>query len=802
MTKPPTSNLKPPTLNLIIFAFLILGVIYSLATPPLEASDEFKHYPYTQYVQTHRDLPVLDPETCLASPDDCPWLQDGGQPPAYYTLMAAVTSWIDTSDLPEVRWTNWHAFIGNPAQVCNKNLVIHLPERERFPWHGSVLAIHFIRFLTLGFGVGTIALTYLLARDLFPDRPDLALGAAALTAFNPMFIFVNAAVNNDAMAAFVGCLNLLLFVRLVRDGLQGPLPLWRYGLVGLTVGLFLLTKLSGLAALILLAFLLAWVSLRRRSLRPLLVGLSIVVGVAMLLSGWWFLRNWQLYGDPTALNVFVAIQGRRAGAPTLRDWLDEFGTFRWTYWGLFGAVNVMAPRWVYTFFDLLSLVGLAGLLIWIVRRRKITHSPPSILHSPPSILHSLWWLPALWAAILFISVLRWTWIYFSFQGRLVFPDISGISTLLMLGLRQWVPRRYRPALTMGLAASLFAIAAVIPFVSILPAYARPEPLTRADVPAEARVEPVEMGGGIRVVGWELPPQTVRTGENVEVVVYWEAVAPDGKDYVSFARLLGRGYGLAGQINRRPACGMVPTSLWQPGQVWRDPYRVPVAENTSAPSRLRVEVGLYDPQAGETLGVVRVGEAKLAPPEVAPVVAHPLEVDLADGVTLRGYDLSATIAAPGEVITLTLYWEARARPSTDYQVFVHLVGEGPEPVAQGDGPPLLGDYPTTMWAPGEVIADPHPVALPADLPSGRYRLLVGMYDLETLARLARLDGGGDAVEIPTAVEVGRNGCSMQPEDELVRDWLLKVQHDRLCCGNFPPRRYLFTVSLAVQRMDSG
>jgi len=306
---------------------------------------------------------------------------------------------------------------------------------------------------------------------------------------------------------------------------------------------------------------------------------------------------------------------------------------------------------------------------------------------------------------------------------------------------------------------LLVIACLIPFVSIVPAYVRPEPLT---LPAEARVEPVDVGGAARIVGWELAPQAVRTGEDVEFVVYWELPPVSGgvKDYVSFANLLGRDYQPVGQINRYPACGMVPTSLWKVGQVWRDPYRVPVAEDALAPSRLRVEVGLYDAEAGETLGAVRVGEAKLAPPETAPQVAHPLAVDLADGVTLRGYDLSLAggetpplrQVVPGAVVTLTLYWETREIPSADYQIFVHLVGDGPEPVAQGDGPPLMGDYPTTMWAPGEVVADPHPVALPADLPPGQYRLLVGMYDLETLARLARLDGGGDSVEIPTAVEV--------------------------------------------------
>jgi hypothetical protein len=102
--------------------------------------------------------------------------------------------------------------------------------------------------------------------------------------------------------------------------------------------------------------------------------------------------------------------------------------------------------------------------------------------------------------------------------------------------------------------------------------------------------------------------------------------------------------------------------------------------------------------------------------------------------------------------VTLYWSVREPPSVDYQVFVHLLGEGPEPVAQGDAPPLNGDYPTGMWAPGEVIADPHPLVLPEDLPPGRYRLLVGMYDLRTMARLARLDGLGDAIELPPPLHV--------------------------------------------------
>jgi hypothetical protein len=469
----------------------------------------------------------------------------------------------------------------------------------------------------------------------------------------------------------------------------------------------------------------------------------LIILPALAISGWWFLRNWRLYGDPTAVGVFMEILGYRAEPLTLRDLWEEFGTFRRTYWGLFGGVNVPAPEPVYVFYDLLSLAGLVGLSLHAWRRRREGVG--------------VWWVPALWVAILFTALLRWVMMYYSFQGRLMFPGIAALSTFLALGLGEWFSRRWRSVVAWTTGGVLLALAVMVPFVSILPAYAYPETLTLADVPAEVRVEPVDMGGVARIVGWELDEQVVRPGDlsaYVEVVVYWEAVTPVGRDYLAFAKLLGRDHQLAGDVTRHPVDGMVPTSLWRSGQVWRDRYRVPVFEDALAPSLLRVEVGLYDPEAREDLGSVRVGEAKLAPPaeEAQTPPDHVLEVALNDGIALLGYDLSFRSVAPGETITLTLHWQAQATPSADYQVFVHLLGAGPEPVAQGDGPPLMGDYPTRVWALGEVIVDPHAIVLPADVPPGQYHLLVGMYDLETLVRLPRLDGAGDAVEMPDAIEV--------------------------------------------------
>jgi hypothetical protein len=78
---------------------------------------------------------------------------------------------------------------------------------------------------------------------------------------------------------------------------------------------------------------------------------------------------------------------------------------------------------------------------------------------------------------------------------------------------------------------------------------------------------------------------------------------------------------------------------------------------------------------------------------------------------------------------------------DYVVFVHLLAGEDTPVAQADGPPVGGDYPTSLWSSGERIADQHVLNV-EDLPSGSYGLQVGMYLLETGQRLPVTDPSGE------------------------------------------------------------
>ena len=47
---------------LIACAYVLLGLVYSWATPPFESSDEYKYYPVVQYIQTEKSLPILEPD--------------------------------------------------------------------------------------------------------------------------------------------------------------------------------------------------------------------------------------------------------------------------------------------------------------------------------------------------------------------------------------------------------------------------------------------------------------------------------------------------------------------------------------------------------------------------------------------------------------------------------------------------------------------------------------------------------------------------------------------------------------------
>jgi hypothetical protein len=98
-----------------------------------------------------------------------------------------------------------------------------------------------------------------------------------------------------------------------------------------------------------------------------------------------------------------------------------------------------------------------------------------------------------------------------------------------------------------------------------------------------------------------------------------------------------------------------------------------------------------------------------------------------------------VVKPGEVLTVTLLWEALTPTATDLNTAIHVVTLEGEPFAQGDGPPLGGSFPTDRWRPGELIVSDYPVEVPSGAEPGHRRIFVGWYDWRTGEPLATRDG---------------------------------------------------------------
>lgn len=721
-------------LILICAVYVILAGIYSVVTPIFEASDELWHYPMVKYIADNNfALPMQDPTI------ETTWRQEGGQPPLYYLIAALITRGIDTSDLETVRRINPHADIGTIPPDGNINMITHRADAEAFPYRGAVLAVHVARGLSVLLGLGTVIVTYCLAYQLFPERPSVILGATALNAFLPMFLFISGSINNDNASNLLGNLLTLLIVLLLKRE-RAP-QIRDYIVIGIVAGAGLLSKLNIGFLIPLVALALLIVSIRRRDPRPVIVGGLISGGLTIAIAGWWYLRNLQLYGDPSGINVFLDIVGRRYA--TLTQVWAERESFTRAFWGFFGGMNVPMPDPVYLILDLIGGIAIVGGLIFILKtliRREWTLNR---------------WLPALvtliWIAVTFVSYLRWTAETHASQGRLIFGALSSICVWFAIGLTWWMPKRVRPILMGGIGGGMAILAAVVPFTVIAPAYATPhvETLPMQTLPIFTRPD----AGAIALRRSEIQMTTVQPGDQVVIEVDWLIAQQFSRDWSLFVHLVTEDGVIVSQRDIYPGNGALALSDLAVGSAWTDHVVVSLPDNIYAPQRLIVRIGWYFLPTGERLNLDpypntsyrEIGIVNLVSRPNEYGVPNPLSINFGNEIELVGYDMTDLSPNAGDSTEITLYWRGLQALERDYVVFVHIIDPPTLTIYAGsDAQPAAWTRPTTTWAIGEIVADTHTLNVNPDTPPGIYELEIGLY-VQTDAGFERLrvitpDGG--------------------------------------------------------------
>jgi 4-amino-4-deoxy-L-arabinose transferase-like glycosyltransferase len=275
--------------------------------------------------------------------------------------------------------------------------------------------------------------------------------------------------------------------------------------------------------------------------------------------------------------------------------------------------------------------------------------------------------------------------------------------------------------------------------------------------------------GLELLGSDFTPAQPKPGERLDVTLYWQAREAPLPDALFRLRLKDQEGNAWQEEIIRPAGNVHPADQWQAGDRIKGKFWLRLPEDIPG-GRYRLELVPEPPLqqtglgatlrrqlASEAVGVklgeveVEVRPAGQATAPVTPVppptdldVTHPMLATLDGKVRFLGYDLDTGAARVGETLSLTLYWQALRPMDTSYSVFTHLLGPANEVVAHKDGVPQEGAYPTTLWQPGEVIADTYRLGLAPDMLPGNYPVEIGMYLLATGVRLPILDAGGQPV----------------------------------------------------------
>ncbi len=130
---------------------------------------------------------------------------------------------------------------------------------------------------------------------------------------------------------------------------------------------------------------------------------------------------------------------------------------------------------------------------------------------------------------------------------------------------------------------------------------------------------------------------------------------------------------------------------------------------------------------------------------APFLAHSTEANFGHQIKLLGYDhLTISSEADADVLSIELAWQAITEPQRLIR-FAQLVGPDGLVYGQNDSMPDQGQYPTQFWFPNEVVTERVRFPIQTNRPPGQYRLHIGLYDLDTGARLLLVDGG-DHIEV--------------------------------------------------------
>ena len=131
------------------------------------------------------------------------------------------------------------------------------------------------------------------------------------------------------------------------------------------------------------------------------------------------------------------------------------------------------------------------------------------------------------------------------------------------------------------------------------------------------------------------------------------------------------------------------------------------------------------------------------PQPPATIQHRVDAVFGGQVRLLGYDLGQPLAPDG-AIPVTLYWQPASQISRRYKYILRLVASDGEALSTTEREPYNGALPTSAWPAGSTIMEYTEIPPPARHQRDKSRLVLQMYDAETLEKLPVTSASGAEV----------------------------------------------------------
>jgi hypothetical protein len=680
---------------LILFYFVGMAINYNRAIPIFESSDEAEHFLYIHSILTNRALPVIQSREEVALEDNpiVIWNNHVHHAPLYYLLSAGLISWSERGDIEDFLEANSIIFTQGLTDN-NPNKWLHSP----YPSDGDTgQAVFILRMMNTFIGMLTLCVVYLTGMRAFGQRA-VALGAMAFVASIPSFIVVHSSLNNDTLVIFFYSLGILWLVSMWGKSSLSNREIVTIGLIVAGAALSKLTGLS-LAGVVVLGLLMS-VRLKHLSFYEVVKLTVVMVGIVLLLAGWWYVRNYQLYGDFFAQSATQSLWGREFDEHI--PIASEINRLISSFWLMVGYRHqpLLAE-------DNLVKLGLAIIFLGFF----------GLFAKKPRRASQLVWVMMMICFVLGVMLFVGTLSVDISYGRILFPALPALALWVMWGI--W-------SLTRGWGITIVMVALIVATIKV------PATIQFIYSPIEILASNPEAIDGLviekvyveqPVITREIPLRfeltfSGRSDDNA----YLLATAVDS---VTQKRL--------GHVEIYP--GMAPTNRLLPDgryQTWVTiPITFPYADQTAdlnplSPRMVDIYLSWSDNRSQSTRYDGAIWLDSYYDSQLYTAIKR--QVVFGDQIQLDGYALNVD----GQSVKLDLWWTALDQIDEDWVLTVQLFDQVGNLIAQTDG--LPAGYPPTRWIEGLTFVDHRTLSWDTELPEDQYNVMLAWYRLDDLERL--------------------------------------------------------------------